>query len=90
MRPQWLVRPPTMRERNQRNFEPGAETYGSPFDFPSTIGGEEFIFESLARPASHTRAAMRQVVRPNVFFVISFRNHGRPGLEQCDTQTAPR
>ena len=30
MRPQWLVRPPSMRPRHQRNFEPEATVYGSP------------------------------------------------------------
>src|ERR671933_128791 len=30
MRPQWFVRPPTMRARNQSNVVPGALTYGSP------------------------------------------------------------
>src|SRR5215218_5027598 len=30
IRPQWLVRPPSMRERNQSNWLPGAEVYGSP------------------------------------------------------------
>jgi hypothetical protein len=30
IRPQWFVRPPTMRHRNQSNVVPGAETYGSP------------------------------------------------------------
>src|SRR5438094_5511185 len=30
MRPQWLVRPPTMRARHQLNSVPGARMYGSP------------------------------------------------------------
>src|SRR4029077_4654270 len=30
MRPQWLVRPPTMRARHQLNSVPGARVYGSP------------------------------------------------------------
>src|SRR5206468_844597 len=30
MRPQWLVRPPSMRPRNQSNLEPAACVYGSP------------------------------------------------------------
>ncbi len=30
IRPQWLVRPPTMRARHQPNFDPGATVYGSP------------------------------------------------------------
>src|SRR5689334_5919136 len=30
MRPQWFVRPPTMRARHQRNLLPGATVYGSP------------------------------------------------------------
>jgi hypothetical protein len=30
MRPQWLVRPPSMRPRHQSNFVPGARVYGSP------------------------------------------------------------
>ena len=30
MRPQWLVRPPTMRARHQANSVPGARVYGSP------------------------------------------------------------
>ncbi len=30
IRPQWLVRPPTIRARHQPNFEPGATVNGSP------------------------------------------------------------
>src|SRR5467141_4129522 len=30
IRPQWLVRPPTMRARHQLNAVPGARVYGSP------------------------------------------------------------
>ena len=30
MRPQWLVRPPSMRARHQSNRVPGARVYGSP------------------------------------------------------------
>ncbi len=30
MRPQWLVRPPTIRARHQPNFEPSATVNGSP------------------------------------------------------------
>src|SRR5947209_1758965 len=30
MRPQWLVRPPSMRPRNQSKVDPGACVYGSP------------------------------------------------------------
>src|SRR2546430_3668518 len=30
IRPQWLVRPPTMRARHQLNSVPGARVYGSP------------------------------------------------------------
>src|ERR1041384_6779281 len=30
MRPQWFVRPPSMRARNQRNRSPDATVYGSP------------------------------------------------------------
>src|SRR3989441_9343130 len=30
MRPQWLVRPPTMRARHQPNSVPGARVYGAP------------------------------------------------------------
>src|SRR6185437_7961136 len=30
MRPQWCVRPPTMRARHQSNLVPGAVVYGSP------------------------------------------------------------
>src|SRR5712664_4322541 len=30
MRPQWVVRPPTIRARHQRNRSPGATVYGSP------------------------------------------------------------
>ena len=58
------------------------------FDFPSAVGREEFVFQAALRAAADTRAAMRQVVRPDVFFVVSFGNHRRPGLEQRDTQAA--
>src|ERR1044071_9509102 len=30
MRPQWFVRPPSMRPRNQSKVVPGASVYGSP------------------------------------------------------------
>src|ERR1700758_1844385 len=30
MRPQWFVRPPTIRARHQRNLSPWATVYGSP------------------------------------------------------------
>ena len=30
IRPQWLVRPPTIRARHQLNAVPGARVYGSP------------------------------------------------------------
>src|SRR5262245_52012967 len=30
MRPQWFVRPPSIRPRNQSNVDPGACVYGSP------------------------------------------------------------
>src|SRR5260221_7167877 len=30
MRPQWFVRPPSMRPRNQSNVDPSAWVYGSP------------------------------------------------------------
>src|SRR4030095_8341421 len=30
MRPQWLVRPPSIRARHQSNLVPGAVVYGSP------------------------------------------------------------
>src|SRR5579872_7175391 len=30
MRPQWFVRPPSIRARHHRNFVPGAAVYGSP------------------------------------------------------------
>ena len=58
------------------------------FDIPRAVGGEEFVFEALARAASDPSAAMRQIVRPDVLLVVSFRNQRRPGLEQSDTQPA--
>ncbi len=57
-------------------------------DLPGAVGSEEFVFEAFAGAAADTGAAMRQVVRPHVFLVIALGNHGRPGLEQRDAQSA--
>src|SRR5208282_6929497 len=53
------------------------------FDLPCTVGGAEFIFL-----AADTNAAMGQVVRPDVFLIVSFGNDWWPGLEQHHIQTA--
>src|SRR6266849_3503868 len=50
MRPQWLVRPPTMRERNHWKFEPGAEVYGSPSIFHAPFGARNSPKFSWAWP----------------------------------------
>src|SRR5229473_3769376 len=50
MRPQWLVRPPTMRERNHWNFEPGAEVYGSPSICHAPFGARNSLKFSPALP----------------------------------------
>ena len=59
-----------------------------PFNFPSAVGGEEFVFEALPCPSTDTGAAMRQFVRPDVLLVVALGNQRRAGLEQRDTQTA--
>src|SRR6266478_2727014 len=50
MRPQWLVRPPTMRERNHSKREPGAEVYGSPSMFHAPFGARNSPKFSRACP----------------------------------------
>src|SRR6266851_8829560 len=54
MRPQWLVRPPTMRERNHWKFEPGAEVYGSPSMFHAPLGARNSPKFSAALPPTPT------------------------------------
>ena len=77
-----------MRERNQRNFDPGADDVGLALDLPRTIGREEFVIESLARVAADSGAAMRQLVRPDMLFVIARGNEWRAGFQQRDAQSA--
>ena len=62
MRPQWLVRPPSMRERNQSNWLPGADVYGSPSSDqpPSAASNSPKCRSGVAR------AAPRRLVRPLV------------------------
>jgi hypothetical protein len=38
--------------------------------------------------AAHALAAMRQIVRPHVLFVIAGWNHRRPGLQQHHVEAA--
>src|SRR6202158_5005683 len=50
MRPQWLVRPPTMRERNHWKLAPGAEVYGSPSISQAPLGARNSPKFSRAWP----------------------------------------
>ena len=66
----------------------GSGDVGLAFDFPGAVGSEEFVFESLAGAAADARAAMRQVVGPDVLFVVTLGNQRRSGFEQRDAQAA--
>ena len=65
-------------------FRPRCRNIRLAFDFPRAVGSEEFVFESLPRPASDASTAMRQIIRPDMFLEVSCRNQRRAGLEQRD------
>ena len=64
MRPQWFVRPPSMRDRNQRNDEPGAVVYGSPSISQNPFGAMNSL-PIPALPSTNPHAAMGQLVGPH-------------------------
>jgi hypothetical protein len=70
------VRPPTIRERNQRKRDPGA-----------TVGGQKFA-EVRAGPSTHPGAAVRKLIRPDVLFEICYRIERRPSFEHDDIESA--
>src|SRR5688500_12802119 len=56
MRPQWFVRPPSMRERHQRNSSPGAVVYGSPSTVQPPIAASKYPNGFFGVPAARRGA----------------------------------
>ncbi len=61
---------------------------GFTFNLPRPIRSHKFVCQSSLRATADPCSAMRQVVRPDVLFIVSFRNNRRTGLEQRYAQTA--
>ena len=94
MRPKWLVRPPSMRERNQRNELPSATVKGSPGRSQIAVGGEEIAkrIDVLAEVVFGVGAdaAVVDFPRPHVLLeVLGGIEHGA-GFEQRDLDARGR
>ncbi len=57
-------------------------------DLPCAVRRRKFVVDFAAKLAANANATVRQIVRPEVFFVIFFRIERRAGLEHDNVQPA--